>query len=264
MSDLPATRKSLGQHWLNDTTVLQSIADAADIQPSDTVLEIGPGPGTLTKILVQQAQEVVAVELDEKLALALPSWVPVANLRVVVQSILEFDLTSLPPVYKLVANIPYYLTSNLIRVLSESSNPPAIAVLLIQKEVAERVVSVPGNMSILSVSAQYYWDVSVGPLVGAEMFTPRPKVDSQVLILRARTAPLYDDVTDPSQFFRIVKAGFSGKRKTLLNSLSAGLALPKDQTRSLLEEAGVDPGLRAQTLSLDEWHSLYKYNTHQG
>jgi 16S rRNA (adenine1518-N6/adenine1519-N6)-dimethyltransferase len=257
MKELPGTKKSLGQHWLQDAGVLRSIANAAEIEPTDTVLEIGPGPGTLTKILVEQAAEVVAVELDEKLAASLPSWVPVSNLKVVVQSILEFDLTTMPPNYKLVANIPYYLTSNLIRVLSESPNPPSVAVLLIQKEVAERVVSVPGDMSILSVSAQYYWDVSVGPIVGRELFTPRPRVDSQVLILHARSKPLFPDVTDTKQFFRIVKAGFAGKRKTILNSLSAGLAISKDETRTMLEAAGIDPGLRAQNLGLDEWHSLY-------
>jgi 16S rRNA (adenine1518-N6/adenine1519-N6)-dimethyltransferase len=257
MKELPVTKKSLGQHWLSDVAVLETIAEAAEIQSEDTVLEIGPGPGTLTKILVQQAAEVVAVELDEKLAAALSSWVPVSNLRVVTQDIMQYDLTSLPPGYKLVANIPYYLTSNLIRVLSETPNPPSVVVLLIQKEVAERVVSVPGDMSILSVSAQYYWEVSIGPIVGAELFKPRPKVDSQVLILHARQTPLFPDITDTKQFFRVVKAGFSGKRKTLLNSISAGLHLTKDEGRALLDKAGVDPGLRAQNLSLDDWHNIY-------
>jgi 16S rRNA (adenine1518-N6/adenine1519-N6)-dimethyltransferase len=158
--------------------------------------------------------------------------------------------------YKVVANIPYYLTSNLIRVLSESSNPPSTAVLLIQKEVAERVCAVPGQMSILSVTAQYFWQVSVGPIVPAELFTPPPKVDSQVLILEYRPQPLFADV-DTKQFFRLVKAGFSQKRKTLVNALSGGLSISKDHAKELLDKADIVRNTRAQALSLDEWHALY-------
>ena len=170
--------------------------------------------------------------------------------------ILRFDLTALPAGYKVVANIPYYLTSNLIRVLCESTNPFSQAAILIQREVAQRVAAQPGQMSLLSVSAQYYCEVSLGVVVPAKLFTPPPKVDSQVLVLKYRTEPLFEGV-DTKQFFRLVKAGFSQKRKTLVNSLSAGLAITKDQTREMLSAANVPENTRAQALSLEDWHRLY-------
>jgi 16S rRNA (adenine1518-N6/adenine1519-N6)-dimethyltransferase len=250
-------KKSLGQHWLHDEAVLQSICDSAEVSSDDTVLEIGPGLGTLTKLLVTQAKNVVAVEFDQILAANLAARVPADNLQVVQQDILSFDLTSLPAGYKVVANIPYYLTSNLVRVLSESDNPPSTAVLLIQKEVAERVCAKPGAMSILSVTAQYYWEASLGQLVPAELFTPPPKVDSQVLVLHRHEWPLFEDV-DTKQFFRLVKAGFSQKRITLVNSLSGGLGISKDEAKTLLDKANIPQNTRAQALSLEDWHQLYE------
>ena len=254
---LPFAKKSLGQHWLTDIASLEAICDAAEVSPDDVVLEVGPGFGTLTELLVLRAQRVVAVEFDEKLAAELAPRVQAQNLQVVHQDILHFDLTTLPPGYKVVANIPYYLTSNLLRVLSESASPAARVVVLVQKEVAERVVAEPGEMSLLSVSVQFYWQANLGRLVPAELFTPPPKVDSQILILQRRSVPLFPDV-DTKQFFRIVKAGFSSKRKTLLNSLSAGLALSKADTVELLTRANINPTLRAQNLSLENWHHLYQ------
>ncbi len=256
MSQPLAPRKSLGQHWLNDAAALDGIADAAQLTPTDVVLEIGPGPGALTRRLVKVAKQVVAVELDSYQAAALPAAVPDKNLQVVQQDILQFDLNSLPAGYKVVANIPYYLTSNLIRVLAESANPPALAVLLIQKEVAERLAAKPGATSLLSISAQFYFEVAVDQIVKAEAFTPPPKVDSQVVVLRHRATPLFD--VDTKLFFQIVKAGFSMRRKTLLNSLSGGLQLSKDDTAALLTRAGIAPTLRAQALSLDDWYRLYR------
>jgi 16S rRNA (adenine1518-N6/adenine1519-N6)-dimethyltransferase len=255
--DKPKTRKSLGQHWLDDEFILEQILFSADIEPDDTVLEIGPGPGYLTKMLTQMARQVVAVELDSKLAGSLKGIVAAQNLRVVEQDILSFDLTSLPPRYKVVANIPYYLTSNLIRVLSESANPPQSAVILIQKEVAERVTAGPGAMSILSVTAQYYWETGLGVVVPARAFTPPPKVDSQVLVLQRRAEPLFTDV-DSRQFFRLVKAGIAQRRKTLLNSLGSGLHLTREQTLAMLERAKIEPTSRAQALDLTTWRELYK------
>jgi 16S rRNA (adenine1518-N6/adenine1519-N6)-dimethyltransferase len=260
MNDLPHANKSLGQHWLTDFNSLLAMCDAVAVQDGDTVLEIGPGLGTLTELLVERADKVIAVEFDKKLAAELPRRVPESNLEVVSQDILSFDLTTLPANYKLVANIPYYLTSNLIRVLSESSNAPTSAAILIQKEVAERVAAKPGDMSLLSVTAQYYWEASLGMLMPARLFTPPPKVDSQILVLNRRPAPLFPDV-DPKQFFRLVKAGFSNRRKTLSNSLSAGLQLSKPQTLELLSAAGVKPTARPQELSLSEWYQIYKCYT---
>jgi 16S rRNA (adenine1518-N6/adenine1519-N6)-dimethyltransferase len=256
MMETPETKKSLGQHWLHDPTALNDIVGSAEVDPTDTVLEIGPGLGTLTAVLCRTAKQVVAVEFDTKLSAQLPRRVPADNLQIVSQDILRFDFSQLPAGYKIVANIPYYLTSNLIRVISETSNPPAVAVLLVQKEVAERVTAEPGAMSILSVTAQYYWQVDSGNIVPASLFTPPPKVDSQILILEHRSDPLFQDV-DTKTFFRIVKAGFSQRRKTLLNSLSAGLSIGRDATLHLCQSAGIDPVRRAQSLSLEEWHSLY-------
>lgn len=252
----PVPNKSLGQHWLNDDVSLHAMVAAAAVQPEDTVLEVGPGLGPLTKLLVDSADQVIAVEFDRDLAAKLPGRVPARNLQVVNQDILQFDLTSLPPDYKVVANIPYYLTSKLVRVMSESTNSPLIAALLIQKEVAERLAAKPGQLSILGVTAQYFWEVSLDMVVPAELFTPPPKVDSQIAVLSRRQQPLFADV-DTKQFFRLVKAGFGEKRKTLLNSLSAGLRMDKPAVLGCLAAAGIDPGLRAQALSLDDWHKLY-------
>jgi 16S rRNA (adenine1518-N6/adenine1519-N6)-dimethyltransferase len=258
-SDLPKsapTKKSLGQHWLHDDFALQAMCDAVGVTASDTVLEVGPGLGTLTEKLVSQAKQVVAVEFDADLARDLPKRVPAANLTVVNQDILQFDLTTLPANYKVAANIPYYLTSKLLRDLCESSNHFTSAAILIQKEVAQRVCAAPGDMSLLSVSVQFYCQTGLGPLVPAELFTPPPKVDSQILLLEYRSEPLFPGL-DVKLFFRIVKAGFAQRRKTLLNSLSAGMQLSREQTGILLEQASIKPTVRAQNLTLNEWHFLY-------
>lgn len=259
-SHLP--KKSLGQHWLYDEATLQSICDSASVNTGDVVLEIGSGLGTLTKRLLQRKAIVTAIEYDAVLAESLSKTIwedrpPKQDLTVVQEDIMRFDFTTLPKGYKIVANIPYYLTSNLLRLLCESPNPFSTAALLIQKEVAERVVGGPGQMSLLSVSVQFYCETSLGAAVPKELFTPPPKVDSQVLVLHYRSEPLFAGV-DVKQFFRIVKAGFSQKRKTLLNALSGGLAINKDEAGSLLTAAGIDPKRRAQTLSLEEWYALYK------
>jgi len=257
MKDLPSTKKSLGQHWLEDTDSLNAMLDSAEVSLDDTVLEIGPGPGTLTEELVHSARQITAVEFDQDLARELPLRVQAPNLTVVNQDILKFDLTSMPQGYKVVANIPYYLTSKLLQVLCESPVHFSRAAILIQKEVAERVCAKPGDMSLLSVSVQYYCEASLGQLVPAELFTPPPKVDSQILQLTFREKPLFDDV-DTKQFFRVVKAGFAQRRKTLLNSLGSGLHLTREETTALLEKAGILPTVRPQNLTLDDWYRLYK------
>lgn len=248
-------KKSLGQHWLTDQSALQAMCDAGQVEANDTVLEIGPGTGTLTKLLVERAKAVAAVEFDPILAATLNSRLKVNNLTVVQQDILSFDLTSLPPDYKVVANIPYYLTSNLIRTLSETTNRADRVVILVQKEVAERVAAAPGSMSLLSVSAQFYWDVSLSHIIPAKLFTPAPKVDSQILILQRREQQLYLG-TDTKYFFQIVKAGFSARRKKLHGSLSGGLRISKDEAAGLLQSAGIDSNLRPQELSIQNWHSI--------
>lgn len=248
-------KKSLGQHWLKDKKTLGAICDAAELTKQDTVLEIGPGLGTLTKHLVERAGKVVAVELDEQLALALPKKIKSLKLKVEQGDILHFNLAKLAPGYKVVANIPYYLTSNLLRVLGESVNPPQTVVLLVQKEVAQRIVADSGQMSILSVSVQLYYQPSLGQVVAAKLFTPPPKVDSQILVLNKHPEPLFDNL-DAKVFFRVVKAGFSARRKKLRGSLSGSLGISKKEADAILAQAGVDPNLRAQNLSLQNWHDI--------
>jgi 16S rRNA (adenine1518-N6/adenine1519-N6)-dimethyltransferase len=254
-------KKSLGQHWLYDPRMLQAVAAAAEVTADDTVLEVGPGLGTLTKVLSAEAARVVVVEFDDELAQKLATRVPAANLRVVHEDILKFDLSQLPKDYKVAANIPYYLTSKLVRTLLESPNPPLVTSLLVQKEVAERLAARPGELSILGVSAQFYAEVELKEVVPAALFTPPPKVDSQIVQLRRRPTPLFDDVT-AKDFFRIVRAGFSEKRKKLRSSLSGGLHLEKDVVDRLLEKAAISAQARAQELDLEDWHRLVIcYNT---
>lgn len=248
-------KKSLGQHWLHDMDVLQDIAEIAQIKPGDHILEIGPGLGTLTDVLLSQGARVVAVEFDADLSEKLEGQKK-EGLSVVNQDILKFNLTTMPKGYKVVANIPYYLTSNLIRVLSESSNSPKSATLLIQKEVAERLCANPGGMSILSVTAQMYFDCSLGSVVPAKLFTPPPKVDSQIVHLSRREVPLFGDRPE-REVFRLVKAGFSNKRKTLVNSLSGSLVMSKEETSELLNRASMNPSARPQELSIKQWVKLY-------
>lgn len=248
-------RKSLGQHWLHDRDVLSHIADMAELSDDDTVLEIGPGLGTLTSELLRRAGNVIAVEFDPDLARKLPGQFPGKDLRVVNEDILTFDLSQLPAGYKVVANVPYYITSKIIQMLMTATNKPAIAVLLIQKEVAERLAAEPGDMSILAVSAQVYAEATLGDIVSAELFTPPPKVDSRVVVLTTRERPLV--AADQERvFFRIVKAGFSAKRKKLRSSLSGGLGITKADAESLLMRAGISPDSRAEDLTIADWLRL--------
>lgn len=248
-------KKSLGQHWLKDREVLAKIADDAQITTEDTVLEIGPGLGTLTSELLRRAQKVIAVELDGELAAKLPGQFPGTSLEVVNQDILSFDLTTLPANYVVVANVPYYITSKIIQLLTTSKNKPRTIVLLIQKEVAERLAAEPGDMSILAVSAQIYAHVELSDVVPAEFFTPPPKVDSQVVILHTREQTLVPP-EDEKLFFRVVKAGFSAKRKKLRSSISSGLHISKPAAEMLLTETAINPDNRAEELSLDDWLRL--------
>jgi len=253
-------KKSLGQHWLHDRGVLAHIADLAEIAPEDTVLEIGPGLGTLTSELLRRAGKVIAVEFDPDLARKLPGQFPGKNLEVINEDILLFDFNNLPANYKVVANVPYYITSKIVQRLMTAQNKPAIAVLLVQKEVAERLAAKPGDMSILAVSAQVYAEVTLGDIVPAELFTPPPKVDSQVVVLKTRPQPLLGDVNE-KDFFRVVKAGFSAKRKKLRSSLAGGLSISKQEAEGLLKKANISPEARAEMLALYDWITLTRMSS---
>lgn len=250
--------KELGQHWLYDSPSLEAMAQSAAVKNGDNVLEIGPGLGSLTQVLINAGAKVTAVEFDSALAAKLKDRVNHSRqLDVIEYDILKFDFNKLPVGYKIVANIPYYLTSALIRTICEAKNPPSTTVLLVQKEVAERVCASPGQMSLLSVSAQMYYKCLPGMVVRAELFDPPPKVDSQILILNRLSVPLFKSI-DQTHFFRVVKAGFSERRKKLRSSLSGGLNISKDQADELLQKAGIDPNLRAQNLSIKQWLTLAK------
>lgn len=255
--------KSLGQHWLHDRLILEAIVDCAlpiapDPSLSKTVVEIGPGLGTMTSVLLARAGRVIAVEFDADLARKLPRQFPGKNLTVVNQNILSYDFSGLPDDFIVVGNIPYYITNKIVRKVSEGPIRPKIAVLLVQKEVAERLAAGPGEMSLLSISAQVFHEVSLGPVVLRGAFTPPPKVDSQVVILRRRDQPLVP-AGDQNAFFRVVKAGFSARRKKLRSSLAGGLGIDKLAVENLLHAANISPDARAQELTIQEWRELTNF-----
>lgn len=246
-------KKSLGQHFLVDKPSLEAIMNAAAVTSADTVLEIGPGLGVMTRPLAEQAGALVAVETDRVLAEILRRGAP-ANLQVVEQDFLNFDLTSLPPRYKAIANIPYYLTSKIFRLLIESPNPPQLMSVLIQKEVAERITARPGQLSILALSIQYYGHAEIVRVVERHKFWPAPAVDSAVLRFTFG-GPAFP--ADPTRLFRLIRAGFGEKRKQLKNSLAGGLNLSPDLAIKLIADAKLLPTARAQELDLKQWHRLY-------
>ena len=250
-------KKSLGQHWLKDRIVLAGIAEAAQITALDTVLEIGPGLGTLTSELLRRAEKVIAVELDGELAAKLPGQFPGKTLEVVHEDILSYDLSKLQKDYIVVANVPYYITSKIIKKLLTDVNKPKRIVLLVQKEVAVRLAADPGSMSILAVSAQIYAEVMLDQVVPARFFTPPPKVDSQVVIVKTRPHPLVSS-DEEKKLFRVVKAGFSAKRKKLRSSLSAGLGMTKEDTETMLRSIHINPDVRAEALSIEQWIAVMK------
>ncbi|HEY4963214.1 MAG TPA: 16S rRNA (adenine(1518)-N(6)/adenine(1519)-N(6))-dimethyltransferase RsmA [Candidatus Saccharimonadales bacterium] len=251
----PAPRKSLGQHWLVDDSALQDICESAELSDEDVVLEIGPGTANLTTLLLEDAAQVIAVELDENLYTRLVQM-NIPGLEVINEDILNFDFDRLPKDYKIVANIPYYLTGKLIRQISESSNRPVIAVMLVQKEIAQRMSAKPGDLSVLGLISQYFWDVQKGAIITADKFDPRPKVDSQVVILKRKTdLPL--ELDEQKALFRLIRIGFMSKRKTILNNLSTIENTDRDELRSRLQNIGVDPGRRPQSFSLDEWLKIH-------
>jgi 16S rRNA (adenine1518-N6/adenine1519-N6)-dimethyltransferase len=250
--------KRLGQNFLQSKTDLEFIAAAAGIERTDSVLEIGPGLGSLTRYLSLYAHEVVAVELDEKLDNILKDVLdPYNNIRLVYGDILKLSPgeLKLPQKYILAANIPYNITSAIIRHLLESEIKPRRLVLTIQKDVAERICERPPEMSLLALSVQVYGKPAILKFIPPEAFFPAPQVDSAVLKIEVFPEPSIPS-TDLPIFFKLIRAGFSQKRKTLRNALSAELGITTLDAEALLNQAGVDPKRRAETLSLEEWGFL--------
>lgn len=248
-------KKSYGQNFLVDKDALNAIVASADLVQTDTVLEIGPGLGVLTDELVQYAGRVVAVEADAELAELLERRAT-ANLSVIATDALQYDLGQLPRGYKVVANLPYYITSLLLRFLLEANNKPTSITVLVQKEVAERIIAKPGQMSVLACSVQYYGKASLVRVVPAASFYPSPKVDSAILHIDIDAQPAFE--ADTKQLFRLIKAGFGEKRKMLRNALAGGLAVSTGQAEQMIATAGLKETVRAQELSLDQWEHLYR------
>ncbi len=248
-------RKSLGQHWLKDRDMLLDIADSASSENTDTVLEIGPGLGTLTSALFKFFNKVIAVELDDRLAENLPKSFPGKNLEVVHNDVLSINLSdlNLPEHYVVAGNIPYYITSPIIQKFLHADHRPEKIVLLIQKEVAERLAAAPGDYSILGLSAQIYAKVSLGPVVKREFFTPPPKVDSQVVILEPLATPLASEKT-----MSLIKLGFISPRKKLITNLLVGLKLPKERLQAAFYDCKISDNARPADLSIEDWCTLEK------
>jgi 16S rRNA (adenine1518-N6/adenine1519-N6)-dimethyltransferase len=250
--------KSLGQNFLQDTSALENIILAAEIQEEDRVLEIGPGLGSLTRYLSLSAKEVTAIELDPDMLAPLRAVLkPHQNVRVMHGDILKTAISEIvhEPDYLVVANIPYYITSAVIRHLLESEPKPRRIVLTIQKEVAERICAKAGDLSLLALSVQVYGKPSIAAIIPADSFHPAPKVDSAILRIDIYNQPLIPNELLKT-FFKLIKAGFGQKRKTLRNSLSSGLHIPTTEAESLLTSTGIDFTRRAETLSIEEWKGL--------
>jgi 16S rRNA (adenine1518-N6/adenine1519-N6)-dimethyltransferase len=250
--------KGLGQNFLQDNRALQEIVKSANILPADEILEIGAGLGNLTRYLALAARHVTAVELDKNLFPALEFVVaPYKNVRLVQGDILRLNPAELmnKPDYLVVANIPYYITSAVIRHLLECGGHPRRLVLTMQEQVAERICARPGKMSLLALSVQVYGTPEMVAYIPSEAFFPAPKVDSAVLRVEILPEPLIPAAL-LDKFFMLIKAGFSQKRKTLRNSLSGGLGISPPEAEKKLAAAGIDSMRRAETLSLEEWGNL--------
>lgn len=251
-------KKSLGQNFLHDPNMLEKIVSLAEVTKQDRVLEIGPGTGLLTEKLAQAAQQVITVELDDRLKPILQDVLaPYSNVRLIYEDILKVDVAALfrPEPYLVVANVPYYITSAILRHLLENAHRPRRLILTVQKDVADRMISQPDDMSILAVSVQFYGKPRVVARLKPSVFWPRPDVDSAVVRIDTYDQPAVD-VPDSDTFFRVVRAGFSQKRKQLHNSVGSGLQLDAESITRLFAEAGIDAKRRAETLKLEEWARL--------
>ncbi|MCL0095694.1 16S rRNA (adenine(1518)-N(6)/adenine(1519)-N(6))-dimethyltransferase RsmA [Dehalococcoidia bacterium] len=254
-------RKGLGQHFLVDQAALRVITGAAELTPDDTVVEVGPGLGVLTEELAGIAGRVVAIEIDPRIASILTErFSHRSNVTIVSDDVLQFaplavfahEIGNPDFSYKVVANLPYYIASAAIRHFLEAEFKPRCMVVMVQKEVAQSIVAVPGKMSILSVSVQLYGKPVIAGYVPAQSFYPPPKVDSAIVRIDVYSQP----VVEVEGFFRVVRAGFSAPRKQLRNALAQGLSIAPTAAAEVLNRSGISPQRRAETLSLEEWAEL--------
>lgn len=269
-------KKSLGQNFLKDEAVLERIIEAANLSKEDVVVEIGPGQGALTEKLVQVCKKVIAIEIDERLVEVLHTKFVgndslAGEVEIVFGDILKINFPELvnekifnlkaneaseAKNYKVVANLPYYITSPIVRLLLETKYPPAEMVVMVQKEVAERIVAKSGAMSILAVSVQYYAKAEFLFTVFKQSFEPMPKVDSAIIRVTRNMERETFNKEETKKFFRIVKSGFSAKRKTLINNLANGLQIEKKVVEEKLAQLGFSLNTRAQELAVEDWRKL--------
>jgi len=252
--------RSKGQNFLINEKVYDDIVEAADIKKDDVILEVGPGLGFLTEKLAKKAKKVIAVELDDRLAEVLKSKLndlKIDNVEVLNQNVLDFRFSGdKVKDYKIVANLPYNITSVFLRRFLESDIKPKTMVLMLQKEVAERIVAKPGKMSVLAISVQSYSKPDILFKVPADDFYPSPEVDSAVIRLNVNVEKTK---TENKAFFRLVKHGFSAKRKMLKNNLAGGYSMKQNDVGELIEKLGLEKTVRAQELSIEDWKKLLEY-----
>lgn len=255
-------KKSLGQNFLTNQKVIEKIVKNSNLTDNDIVLEIGPGEGVLTEALAKNAKKVIAIELDDRLIPILENkFKDEENVEIVHDDILKLNMLEFvkkhnlqEKKYKVVANIPYYITAPIIKLFIEMETQPSEIILMVQKEVAERVTSQPGEMSIITIASQYYSDVEYLFTVPKKDFNPVPKVDSAIVKFKVKNKKTEDD----KNFFRVVKIGFSAKRKTLCNNLANGFHKDKKEVEEILNKIGLEKNVRAQELSINNWKKLEK------
>ena len=251
-------KKSLGQNFMHDPKALEKIVEAAELQPTDTVVEVGAGTGALTEILAGAATQVFSIEVDQRLQPILEErFDDAANVYLVFNDILKTNIAALVGAqdYIVVANVPYYISSAILWHFLEADKPPRRMILTMQYEVAERIISRPGAMNLLSIAVQFYGIPRIVSKYGPAVFWPRPNIDSAIVRIDTYTTRQVD-IPSTELFFRVVKAGFSMKRKQLKNALAGGLHIKSAAARNHLNKADIDPQRRAETLTLDEWARL--------
>ncbi len=262
-------KKSLGQNFLVNMGIYEKIIGALDVEEGDTIVEVGPGLGTLTEFLSQTGARIIAIEKDRLLTAYLKNKFKGAkNVTIIEDDILKFNLKTYnlkPETYKIVGNIPFYLTSHLIRTVFEEWPRPEKIVLMLQKEVAQRIVAKPPDMSLLAVSVQYYSKPEIISYVSRNSFYPAPEVDSAIIRLvssfqfLASSKKTKNSQLETRNFFQVVRAGFAGKRKQLINNLATGLKISKQEIQQKLSLTDINPQRRAETLTIEEWEKITNF-----
>jgi len=252
-------KKSLGQNFLHDPQILAKIITSANLDEHDTVLEVGPGTGTLTKLIYPKVKEVIAVEKDSRAIEELKNMFQNSSVKIVEDDIMRFnplDHGLLVNNYKIVANIPYYITSNFLKIILEDWPQPKLIVLTIQEEVAQRIMAKPPKMNILALAVQFYSNPRITGHISAGSFFPKPNVDSAIITLQPKTPPL--DLDNAKKYFSLIKSAFAEKRKQLAKVLGQKLNIPKERIGEMLICIGIRQDARPEILSQDQWLALLK------